>query len=345
MEKKSDKFKIIIPIIILNWNGEKDTIACLESIKNSDNEVFLPIVVDNGSGQESIDNLKEACSKLYNEVIYLNEDQIDDYEELIKETIDQNSIEDVIIYIQNFQNYGFAKGNNIGVKIANLIDSEWVMLLNNDTEIVHNSLSILNDFINKNKDFVAVTPQIRLYNPKNKIWNCGGKLTYFGSRKYFYSDKNIDKVPQIGHSLITFVTGCALLFQYKKTGVLTEDFFFGEEDYEFSLRMQEKNFKMACVYESIIYHKVGSTIKKNSNAINSIYLYYINRFINSRNYYSKIRWKTTKLLAFVYLPVLLIMNKIDPFKSISLGRKINTFVKKNDKVDVVEFKRVLDNKL
>lgn len=345
MDKKIDRLKNTIPIIILNWNGENDTLACLASIGKSENARFLAVVVDNGSKIESLNGLKHGCSKLFRNIIYLNESQIEDSKALITAAIDNNPIGDILIFIENFENYGFAKGNNIGVKIAQIIDSNWVMLLNNDTEIVSDTLAMLDCFISEKNDIVAVTPQIRLYNPNNQIWNCGGKLTFFGSRKYLYADQNIKVVPKKGFSLITFITGCALLFQYKKTGLLTEDFFFGEEDYEFSLRLQKMNLKMACVFESIIYHKVGSTIKKKNNATNNIYLYYINRLINTRNYYSKMRWEITRILAYAYLPVLLVMNKISPYKGIKLIKGINSYIAKNNKVDAVEFMRVLNNQL
>lgn len=345
MDQTSNKLKNTIPIIILNWNGEKDTLACLSSFKNSENRRYFPVLVDNGSKNESLIDLKKGCFELFNTIVCLKEDQIDLSEELIKETITNNPIHEILFFIENFENYGFAKGNNIGVKIAQIINSDWVMLLNNDTEIEKNTLTILDDFIIKNTDIVAVTPQIRLFDPQDKVWNCGGQLTYFGSRKYLFADQNVNIVPENGFSLITFITGCALLFQYKKTGLLTEDFFFGEEDYEFSLRLKRKKFKIACVFESIIYHKVGATIKKNNNAANNIYLYYINRLINTRNYYSRFRWEITRFLAYLYLPVLLKKNKINLQKSTRLITSINSYINKNDKVDSNEFMRVINSQL
>lgn len=345
MDQKANKLKSITPIIILNWNGEKDTLACLKSFKESENIRYLPVIVDNGSEVTSLKKLKEGCSEIFKVIVYLREDQIVASEVLIKETISNNPINDILFFIENFENYGFAKGNNIGIKLAQSIDSDWVMLLNNDTEIVTNTLTVLDDFIAVNNEIVAVTPQIRLFEPNNKIWNCGGHLTYFGSRKYLYADQNINVVPKNGFSLITFITGCALLFQYKKTGLLTEDFFFGEEDYEFSLRLKNHKFKIACVFESVIYHKVGSTIKKNNNVINNIYLYYINRLINTRNYYSRTRWEITRLLAYLYLPVLLMINKINLRKSLKLIKNVNSYIKANNKVDSAEFFRVIKSQL
>ncbi|GET29337.1 glycosyltransferase [Prolixibacter sp. SD074] len=343
MDKEKDENRGLIPIIILNWNGEKDTISCLRSIKQTKTESFIPVIVDNGSKIESLATLKNECNQLYRNILYIPRDAINNSKsEIIKNVEKQN---DLLIFIENNENLGFAKGNNIGIEIAKHLNSNWVMLLNNDTEVEPDALDKLESHINNNENIYAVTPQIRFFHDKEKIWNCGGELTYFGSRKYYYAGEHYTSIPSAKNaSDITFVTGCALLFRYKETGVLTEDFFFGEEDYEFSLRLKMKNLKMTCLYGSIIYHKVGSTIKKNNNTLNSTYLYYINRLIDVRNYYSSPRWHITKIFAYLYLPVLLIKNNINPSKAFALIMSINKYVNKHNKVDANEFNRILKNK-
>lgn len=342
MDQRKGNLKNLIPLIILNWNGESDTLDCLQSIKKSTNNRFLPVIIDNGSKVDSLKFLKEGCTKLYKNIFYSTKEQIDNSSQAIIDLLFTSSFEETLIFIENNENLGFARGNNIGIKIAKLLDTDWVMLLNNDTEIEGDALKSLDIFITTNNDYMVVTPQIRLFSNKQKIWNCGGKLTLFGSRRYYYADESIEKVPGSGSSTVTFVTGCALLFQYKKTGILTEDFFFGEEDYEFSLRMKKNSYKIACLYNSIIYHKVGSTINKNSNLTNSIYLYYINRLINTRNYYSHSRWQITRILSYLYLPFLLKKNNLNPLNAFLLLNSINNYIQKNHQVSSTEFNRIIN---
>lgn len=337
-----NEIKNLIPLIVLNWNGENDTISCLKSIRNSDNSGFLTILVDNGSKKESLVVLKKESEFIYSNVLYINREHLTESSTSIIDFISKNSFLDSLIFIENNENLGFAKGNNIGIEIAKLIDCKWVMLLNNDTEIEHNSLSNLNDFIQEHPEIKAVTPEIRYFYQKEKIWNCGGKLTFFGSRKYLFAEQTIISRPEIGFSSISFITGCALLFQYKETGILTEDFFFGEEDYEFSMRMKKNKKKMACVHSSVIYHKVGSSIKKRADTTSSIYLYYINRLINTRNYYSQSRWQITKILAYLYLIILLQKYNQKLSDSLSLIKKINDYVSNNRTVNFVEFQKAMN---
>ena len=331
------KARKLIPIIILNWNGEIDTIDCLKSIRESASSGFLPVIVDNGSNQKSLETLKDQSNRIYKNILFFKKEELVNFNSKEFSKFSNLFDNDTLIFIENGENLGFAKGNNIGVHIAELIDSEWVMLLNNDTEIEQDSLNKLFEFINANPSFKAVTPQIRLYNPKTKIWNCGGELTHFGSRKYYFADEDYIDAPQFGSREITFITGCALLYKFKETGVLTEKFFFGEEDYEFSLRMKKNKMKMACVFDSIIYHKVGASIKKNSNTLGLIYIHYANRLINTRDYYSTFRWKASKILSYLYIPLLLMKSKINPMKTLPFIIKMNLFIKENYEVNKKDF--------
>ena len=49
-----------ISIVVLNWNGMKDTLACLESLKKLSYSLHEIIVVDNGSTDGSVPAIREA---------------------------------------------------------------------------------------------------------------------------------------------------------------------------------------------------------------------------------------------------------------------------------------------
>ena len=175
------------------------------------------------------------------------------------------------------------------------------MLLNNDTILTVESITKLADFMRQNTEFVAVTPQIRYLNKVDTIWNCGGEIKWYGNRKYFYANRNISKVPQHGHKIISFITGCALFFKLQTTGILTDKFFFNGDDYEFPLRQKKQNNKMACVFDSVIYHKVHSSLLNvKNNILGEAYLFYLSRFINNRDYSSKVLFEVIKLLNLLY---------------------------------------------
>jgi len=331
----------VIPVVILNWNGEPDTLECLQSIRKSVPAGFVPVVVDNGSNPESVERLKRECSLIFGKILFLKEDELSALRGTPRAGFREYLGEDSLVFIQNAENLGFAKGNNVGVKFAELVGAEWVMLLNNDTVVSPEVFRELRRFLRNYSSFAAITPQIRYYKPSTRIQNCGGDLTYFGRQRYRFANMDASVLPESDFSVVTFVTGCALLFKYRVTGALTEDFFFGEEDYEFSLRMRKLGLKMACVHGAVVHHKVGTTITRSSRPLGAILVYYVNRLTNTRNYYSKIRWHTTRILAYLYLPVLLARKGIDLRNTLSALRRVESHLRRHRGVARAEFQSLV----
>ncbi len=330
-----------IPVVILNWNGEDDTIECLKSIRKSAPAGFVPVVIDNGSKAESLERLKRECGQIFGKILYLRGSELTAPGGTLRTEFAESLGEDSLVFIENGENLGFAKGNNVGVRFAESIGAEWVMLLNNDTVVALEAFQELRRFLRSYPEFTAITAQVRHFNPNTRIQNCGGDLTYFGSRKYKFANKDASALPESDYSAITFITGCALLFKYKAVGGLTEDFFFGEEDYEFSLRMRKLGLKMACAHGAVVYHKGGATIGKNSTRLGAVVLQYVSRLINTRNHYSKARWQATRVLAYLYLPVLLLRNGINPRRSVGAIRRVESYLKRNRGVDHGEFQAII----
>ena len=254
-------------VVILNWNGAVDTLACLDSLSRQTYRDLRIVVVDNGSSDDSVARI-QAWAR--------------DRPALRLELIEAGT------------NLGFAAGSNRGIRQALDAGAELVLLVNNDTLLAPNAIEILAAFLAEHPNYVAVTGQIR-YADRPVIWNCGGYLTWSGSRKYLYGEQRVETVPQTGWRRITFITGCAALVRgslFRQHGLYTERFFFGEEDYEFSLRLKREGLPIGCCLEAVIQHKVGSSIDRAAPParLGRYYLYYLNRFIDMRDYYPRPLW-------------------------------------------------------
>ena len=249
-------------IIILNWNNANDTLSCLDSLQNAEGE-FKVYLVDNGSTDNSMQRI----------------------EAWVKEHPDFD-----ICLIPLDMNYGFACGNNKGIAVAAKDNPDSYLLLNNDTEVTTDFLVKLKSFSKTHSQYKVLTPLIFFHSDKSRIWNAGGRLKW-GKRSYFYNNQTATDIKEKEYIPISFVTGCALYFLPEilkdDMTVFTEKFFFGEEDCEFSLRMLKQRFAMACVLDSVIYHKVSSTISPVSLP-GKLYIYYLNRFINVRQSYGRL---------------------------------------------------------
>ena len=242
-------------IIILNWNGADDTIQCLEALEKAMGSFFV-VIADNGSTDDSVARIREYTGRSPLDIKLLELDR----------------------------NYGFACGNNKAIKYASDCNPDSYLILNNDTVVTPDFLAVLEEFINSNKRFSILTPRINYFFDKDIIWNCGGVLRC-GFRKYRYAGCNENKVHGKKYLPISFVTGCALFFQptvlQPDGSLFTERFFFGEEDFDFSMRMKQRGLKMACVTDSVIYHKVGSAGNQMVKS-GKVYLHLLNRYIDIR---------------------------------------------------------------
>ena len=308
-----------VAIIILNWNGWKDTVECLESVYNLGYPNYQVLVVDNGSTDDSIEKIKawaEGKIKVKSNFLEYNSySKPAGIIELKRKDLQfsngnesEQNYKNLMVLILNEENLGFAKGNNVGIRYAIERGFDYVFLLNNDTVISQQSfLNEMINFMEENKEIGVSVPCIYYYDQPDKIWNCGGKLLPFGWRKYFTS-KNICNSKR-KYLNISFATGCALLIResiLEKYGVLTEDFFFGEEDYEFSMRMKKNKMKMACVLNAKIYHKLGSSVNKLSERkLKLAFIHHLNRLVHLKKYYPKILWKLYRVYALIYIFLML----------------------------------------
>jgi GT2 family glycosyltransferase len=271
-------------VILLNWNGSKDTVECLRSIKSSD-ELAVPIVVDNNSVDDSLIIIRNEIKELYGEFIECDSKS---WLELSSEKLA------IPVLLKSMENDGFAAGCNRGLKIANTIGYEITIFLNNDTIVEVNSLSILAERVSTDKDIYVAFPLLTIHNT-GKIWNCGGKLSEFGFRKYHYAGKNRSEVIIPDSIICTFFTGCCFAIDTKKfseRGGFTERFFFGEEDFELSFWMKDNDLKAICLTDSIVHHKVSASISKvsASSQASKVFVHYLNRFIHMRLRFGRIFW-------------------------------------------------------
>lgn len=272
-------------IIILNWNGEKDTIACLSSLKNLiSGALFDVFLLDNFSKSTGL--LDEYMSSNY----ILNSNNYNFERDFCILSARVYSFGDVVnsrlIYLKSNVNHGFAKGCNIGALFANKYDYKNILFLNNDTVVEPDFLDFM---LSSLKDSSGVIPQIRYFSDKNIIWNCGGQLSMYGKRKYNFAGKNSQGLTALTSSFdVTFATGCCLLFPTKlffEIGLFNEGFFFGEEDIDLCLRLRKKKIRLICNPSAIIYHKVGASITGDPIRLQrKAYIHYLNRFVNMKKH-------------------------------------------------------------
>ena len=252
------KEKPVVFIVLLNYNGAEDTIDCLKSLQNVGYSTMKIIVVDNASTDDSVERLSNAQK---------------DYE---------------FIFLTSEENNGFSAGNNIGIRYALANDADYVLLLNNDTVVKPDFLSLAVE-ASENDDSVGLTiGKILYYKEPDLIWYGGGELKPPYNYSIHLGFKENQNNPEFNQQrYVTYATGCYFLLKraaIEKVGLMDEDYFLYCEDTDYSIRMTRGGFKMLYCPQSVIYHKVSSSTGKGS----SFSTYYIarNNIILYRRYFS-----------------------------------------------------------
>jgi len=303
-----------VAICILNYNGSKDTIDCIRSIKKYECCLeFQILIYDNNSISDDLETLRDALACEFFSFFEINPDSIDD-DELVRAS------DSSCILFSGTENLGFAKANNWLMRFALNEGFDHVVLLNNDTELVDDSISkLLKAYSDPTVQCDYATTDIRFYSDPEKSWNAGGSI-FFGTRRY-YRETDVLRFQKRGELFprVEFITGCFLLLDrraIKKLGFLSEDFFFGEEDYEFALRAKEKGAVGRVLLSTHILHKVGATASRSSanRILSRDYVHRLNRVIDMKHYYRPLRWKLWLAITSVYYFV-------DSIKRLGLGRK------------------------
>jgi GT2 family glycosyltransferase len=230
-----------LSVILLNYNGSHDTINCIQSLQQSSLKDFEIVVVDNASSHDSVELLRARCSD--------------------------------ITLIVNDRNLGFAGGNNIGIRHALEKGSEFVLLLNNDTTIAHDALSILVKTMEENPQTGIVGGKIYYSDRPNLIWFAGG---YFNPNSAFgnhYGKAEEDHGQYNRTRECEFITGCCMLIRravFDRIGLLDDSYFLYYEDVDFCTRARRARYSVLYQPGAIIYHKVSQATSWDS----PVYIYF-----------------------------------------------------------------------
>lgn len=291
-----------VSIIILNWNGWRDTVECLESLYRITYPNYDVIAVDNGSTDNSVRKIKEyaegkiqVSSKFFK---YNPENKPIKVFEITEEEAKQGKfnrplyekydVDRRMVLIKNKDNYGFAGGNNIGIKFAlSVLNPDYILLLNNDTVVDIGFLDKLVKVAEKEKNIGIVGPKILYYHNNRVINSVGAKVNWkFGSA----ANIGENELDYGQYGLLTereALLGACMLIKsevFLKTGLLDEKFFIILEETDFCIRTKKQNYKIMYNPLAIVYHKGEQSRKRIS--LGNIYYSYRNRILLIQNHFS-----------------------------------------------------------
>lgn len=219
-----------VAIIILHLKEIPCLIDCIKSLSKITYRNFDIIIVHNGA-----------------ETAFLRNALIPVYEHITK-------------VIHAGDNLGFAAGNNIGIRQALQGGADYILLLNDDTEVAPDFLTTLMDAAVSRPDAGILGPKICYFNEPDKVWFVGARFDRKTCSVTTTGFERFDKCKTPAPVESDYITGCALLIKrnvLEKIGLLDERFFIYCEDVDWGLRCSKAGFKNLVVTCSQIRHKIS----------------------------------------------------------------------------------------
>lgn len=253
-----------VVIILVNWNGWRDTVECLQSLLKLDYPDFRIVICDNESCDDSLSQIgRWADSHAISYAIYQRNEA---------EVGGKTDCDPLLVLIQNGQNLGFAGGNNVGLRYALARrHTDYCWLLNNDTVVEADSLTKLVQRIQADQTVGICGSTILYYYDHSRVQALGGGwyFRWFGIPWHYgrFSRFPGDADRQMIESRMNYVEGASMLVSrsfVEQVGLMCEDYFLYFEEADWALRAKGR-FKLGYAPKSVIYHKIGSSIGTSSN--------------------------------------------------------------------------------
>lgn len=249
-------------IITVNYNQPSVTIDFLKSIEaNTKADEVEVILVDNGCDEDH---------RLLFEAIYPR-----------------------LIYLRSAKNLGFAGGNNLAVKIA---QGEFLLFLNNDTEITPNLIDVLTSELEANKEIGLISPLIVYFDAPEVIQYAGfTPMNYLTCRNKGIGNMENNVGQYDFDSRETgYCHGAAMMCRrgiLNEVGLMEELYFLYYEELDWCEKFKRAGKKIWFTGKSVVLHKESMSVGKESA---------IKTYFMTRNRMLFIRRNTDLLTAFLF---------------------------------------------
>lgn len=225
--KRNGESYPFVSILILNYNGLNYVDRCLNSVLQTNYPSFEVIFIDNASEDGSYRHVKRKYG-----------------------------LNPRVRMIRNDRNYGFAGGNNVGVKKAR---GEYIVFLNVDTEVNPDWLKNLINTMESDPSIGAAQSKLLLMDDRKRIDTCGHMLSIFG----FTHERGLREIDRGQYDYLADILGskgAAMIVKRRileEVGLFDEDYFALREETDLCWRIWLRGYRVVFIPTSIVYHAAG----------------------------------------------------------------------------------------
>jgi GT2 family glycosyltransferase len=237
-----------VSIIIPHLGGQEVLTSCLQALQPTISDDVATLVVDNGSTDGSVAAVQERFPW--------------------------------VEAIRSERNLGFAGGCNLGIRSSR---SEYVILLNDDTEVAPGWLQPLREAAERNPKIGACQPKLLSTRERERFdysGAAGGLIDYFGYP--FAMGRLFESIEKDSHQYdssqpIFWASGTAMLLRRSaldEVGLLDDSFFAHMEEIDLCWRLHLRGYQVWSVPQSVVFHRSGATLAASS---------FRKKYLNHRN--------------------------------------------------------------
>ncbi|UFS69717.1 glycosyltransferase family 2 protein [Geomonas sp. RF6] len=272
-------------VVLVNYNGWEDTVACLDSLFRSDYPRFRVLVCDNGSGDGSLDKIAQwaeggrslpparrgTLARLHHPP-RVRALPFARYDRRAAESGGEVGEEAPLVLIDCGENLGFAGGNNVALRYALArgdFDHAW--LLNNDTVVEPDAMRAMAARLAESAEGGLCAATLLHYHDPSRVqalgggWYCKwlGLAWHLGRLSRWPARPDRDRIERLLH----YPVGASMMVSkgfLEEVGLLCEEYFLYFEELDWVLRAAGR-YGVVYAPESVVYHKVGASVGTSSN--------------------------------------------------------------------------------
>ena len=268
-----------VDVVVLNWNGWQDTVACLASLQRQDYPNFNLLVVDNGSTDGSVFQINKAMP----------------------------SVE----LLQTGGNLGFGGGCNVGIQHALARGAEYVWLINSDATVDPGALSALVRVAEGNPTLGSVGSVLFEADSVDQIqlWGGGSVNLWLGRSHHRIYPAPLDFIS--GASVLL------RLIALEEVGLFDQtNFFMYWEDSDLGFRLRKAGWQLAVAEDSRVWHKQSASLGKRSPLLDE---YFIRSGVRFLRRYAPIPFISITFMLSMMLTKRILMGEISRARAVFKG--------------------------
>ena len=174
--------------------------------------------------------------------------------------------------IQNYENLGFAEGNNVGLRLAS---GKYLVMLNTDTEVDRDWISELVNVMESDICIGAVQCKLLSLHKRERLDGAGGFIDRFG----FPEERGAQEEDCGQYDIedeIFYAKGAGFAVRrcvLNETGLFDKDYFLYFEETDLCWRIWLRGYRIVFAHRSITYHQGFASTPETKTRKNLLYTY------------------------------------------------------------------------